>query len=100
MRHGHFGGAVHRDHEFVDALLLSGELEQLGGVVEQARQWNAHLRVVQKAADATEGLNRADGPAVDRRADTERPITLAETRRARRSLRTQTTHRAGACETR
>jgi hypothetical protein len=48
------GRAVHAGHQLVDPLALTGHLEQLGRVFQEARQRNTHFRIAQKTVGFTE----------------------------------------------
>jgi len=76
LRHGRFGGPVHRRHELVDALLLAGELQQLRRVVQKTGQRNANFRVVEESTTASEQPDCRRRAALERCPNAERRIPL------------------------
>jgi len=76
LGNGGLGGAVHRRHELVDALLLAGELEHLRRFVEKPGQRDAHPRIAEEAIGTTEQLDRGRCAALERGADAEAASAL------------------------
>ena len=58
LRHGRFGGAIHRHHQLVGLAFHADEAHAALDLAQRVRQRNLHFRIVEKSVLAPEQFDR------------------------------------------